>query len=218
MDVADVVATKALTYDAQDGIDVGLADRLGALEEEMVTFTAEVNEDGDAYMALPNANVTGKKAGDEETGIDQATHDKGVADAKAAGYAEGLAAGAAAQLTRINAILGSDEAKTRPAAAKQVAMASDMSVDAAKGFLAGMPEEKPVVAAVEPKNGAAVTGKTEGRNHFAEAMNNGQSPNVGSGEEQEDEDTNPNAKTDKTVNGILASFGAEAGIRAKKTA
>jgi signal peptide peptidase SppA len=214
MDVEDVVATQALTYDAQDGIDVGLADRLGALEEEMVTFTSEVNEDGDAYMAQPN--VTGQKPGTEDTGIDQATYDKGVADAKAAGYAEGLTAGATAQLDRINAIMGSDEAKTRPVAAKQVAMASNMTLDQAKGFLAGMPEEKPVVATAEQKP-APVAGKIEGRNHFAEAMNNGQQPNVGSGEDETQEDS-AEAKTDKSVNSILASYGNEAGISKKKSA
>lgn len=165
-------------------------------------------------MAL-QPNVTGKKAGEEDGAIDQATYDRGVTEARAAGHAEGLAAGAAAQLTRINAILGSDEAKTRPAAAKQVAMASDMSVDAAKGFLAGMPEEKPVVATTEqPK---PVNGKVEGRNHFAEAMDNGKQPNVGSGNDETQEDT-AEAKTDKSVNSILASFGNEAGIAPKKSA
>lgn len=47
----------------------------------------------------------------------------------------------AAERERISAIKALDEAKERPVAAENVAMNSDMTVDQAKSFLAGMPVE-----------------------------------------------------------------------------
>lgn len=218
MSEEEVVALKAYTYDADEAVENGLADRVGALEEELVVFTTEVNEDGDEYMATPQANVTGKKAGDDGEGIDQATYEKGLTDAKAEGKAEGITEGMTAQKDRISAIIGSEEAKTRPAAALHCALNSDMTVEQTAKFLAGLPAEK-AAPAVEGA-GATETGKpktnagtkVEGRNHFTESMNNGQQPNVGSG--TEDEDTGD--ESEKATNSILGVLAQATGAGKKK--
>lgn len=210
MDVDTIVALKAYTYDADDALENKLADRIGALDDEMVVFTTEVNETGDEFMSI-QGNVTGKGPNNTESGIDQATYDKGLTDAKAAGKAEGVTEGMAAQKTRFSAIIACEAAKTRPAAALHCALESDMSVEQTEKFLAGLPEEKPVVAAVvedKPKDKA-------NRNHFAEHMSTTGQPNVGSGEEA-DEDEGDGDKAVKNSNEILAAFGTATGRGPKK--
>ena len=53
-------------------------------------------------------------------------------------------------------ILGCEEAKTRPAAAK-MAVTAGMDVEAAKTSLAAMPEEKPAAATSEPEGNGQTT-------------------------------------------------------------
>jgi len=165
-----VRATEALTFDAQDSTAQGFADRIGALEEEMVIFTNEVAE-----------------AEDEQMSITQEQMDKAVAAAKVEGVAEGTAAGleagrvegSTAERTRVTAIMGSDEAKNRPAAAQ---MMVDLGVPADKASeqLAKLPEEK----ASAPKGKEEAKGKKSG---FEAAMENG-NPEVGAegGDEEKD--------------------------------
>lgn len=205
MEDKDVRATEALTYDAQDGKDIGLSDRIGALEEEMVVFSTEVAT-GDEFMAVQD-NVTGKKpgGGDEATGIDQATHDAAVASATA----EGQKAGATAERTRISGILASEEGQKRPKAALSFALKTDMSVEAAQAVLSDLPEEK-----AETTQGVDAKGNVK-RDHFAEAMGN--TPKLESGEggdggEGGDDPDSPEAK----ASSILAAYGREAGAAPKK--
>lgn len=210
----DVIALKAYTYDVDEAIENKLADRKGALEEEMVIFTEEVNE-GDEFMAGTQGNVTGKKAGDDGEGIDQATYNKGITDAKAEGHADGLAEGMAAQKTRISAIMDSEEGKKRPTAAFGAAMDTDMTAEQANKFLARLPVETP-----EKKEEAKSTDEGDGkqktkanRNHFEEHMSNSKQPNVGTGEDDEDEGDD----TDKAVGNILGAYGASTGSGKQKS-
>tara|TARA_Y100000593_G_scaffold83521_2_gene157517 strand:- start:18644 stop:20020 length:1377 start_codon:yes stop_codon:yes gene_type:complete len=168
--------TEALTFDAEDSTARGLADRIGALDEEMVTFIQEVTE-----------------AEEEQMAITQEQLDKAVADARAEGHAEGLKAGKAegetagqtAERERAAAIMGSEEAKTRPAAAR---MMVDLGVPADKASeqLAKLPEE-----ATAPKTGddqgqgqgqqtqgQGQGQQTQGKSAFELAMENG-NPDVG---------------------------------------
>ena len=198
--------TEALTYDAQDGKDVGLSDRIGALEEEMVVFSTEVAT-GDEFMAQDN--VTGKKpaaGGEEATGIDQATHDAAVASATA----EGQKAGATAERARINGILASEEGQKRPKAALSAALKTDMTVEQATAFLGDLAEEK-----AEAPTGTDAKGNAK-RDHFAEAMNNG-TPKVTAGETADDGGEDDDADSpDAKANSILAAYGREAGVAPKK--
>lgn len=124
-----VRATKALTYDAQDSIAVGFADRQGALDEEIVAYATEATQMENEQM----------------TTYTQEQYDAAVASARTEGAttarAEGHAAGVKAERDRVSAIMGSDEAKKRPAAAQALAD-SGIEADAAISALGRMPEEK----------------------------------------------------------------------------
>ena len=68
-----------------------------------------------------------------DAGITQAQMDAAVSTARAEG--------AKSERTRISTIMDSDAAKDRPAAARHVALNSDMNANAAATFLAGLPKE-----------------------------------------------------------------------------
>lgn len=215
MEEDEVRATEALTYDAEESITVRFADRIGSLEEELVVFATEATE-GDEYMATPaQPNVTGKKTGGEEqaTGISQEDFDAGVASARA----EGETTGAAAERTRISAILGSEEAKTRPAAALNVALRTGMSAAEAAEFLKAMPEEKQA-ASQAPDTTAATTTTTSkpkaGTTHFDQFMERTTNPDITASAGSENEGGSGDEAD--TSNSILASYGAAAGIRPTK--
>jgi signal peptide peptidase SppA len=210
MDEEDVKATEALTYDAEEATANGLADRIGALDEELVVFSEDVAQQGDDFMAETQANTTGKKDGSDDS-VSLSAHNKAVNDARAEGVAAGKAEASTAERTRIAAILGSDEAKTRSKAAMNVAMKTGMSLEDAKAFLADMPEEK---AEAAPQTDA--TGKNQGRNHFAEAMDKGKSPDVGSGDSTDANATGEEDTTQGRVNSILSAYGGEAGVGPSK--
>lgn len=72
--------------------------------------------------------------------------------ARAEGRAEGMKAGAVQERTRISAILDSDVAKTRPAAARMLAFDTDKDADSAAASLAKLPEE---AASAAQQNGTA---------------------------------------------------------------
>lgn len=134
MGEAEVRETKALTYDAEDSINVGFADRIGALEEEMVIFRDEV-----------------AAAEDEQMSITQEQMDAAVATARAEGVqtgkAEGKTEGATAERTRLKAIIGSEQGKARPKAALALALNSSDSAETVLATLSELPEEKAEAAA-----------------------------------------------------------------------
>lgn len=204
MDEKAVRATEALTYDAKDAIEIGLADRIGSLEEEMVLFSEEIDV-GDEQMATDTT----------KDGIPQAKVDELVTAAKAEGNAEGMKAGATAERTRISAILASDEGKKRPKAAMSLAMKTALSLEEATASLADMPEEKAEAApatTTEP-GGKKPAAKT---NHFEDAMNKDGGANVGGGEGgEDDEDVSDSAKAS---NSILRDFAAHTGLKRKDKA
>ncbi len=198
--------TEALTYDAEDGIEVGFADRLGALEDEMALF-AEDTSAGDEQMA----NTYTQEQYDTAVA---AARTEGHTAGKAEGVTEGKAAGAKAAKERQDAILGSDAAKTRPKAAVRV-LKTGMSAEEAVAFLEDSDEEKPAATVVEPKLDAAgkpIKEKAE-RNHFQEAMKTG-NPEIGG--EGGDDDEAQGDETASNVSSILGAYGSQAGI--KKTA
>ena len=102
----------------------------------------------------------------DNSAVEQAATDEALASAKAAGVTEGAAQGAAAERERIAAILDSDVAASRPTAARQVALNTDMAMDKALAFLAALPEEKKEEAASATSS-------------FEAAMNSGANPELG---------------------------------------
>lgn len=140
--------TEALTFDASEAVEVGFADRIGTLEEELAA-QSEAEQESEPMATTPTKNPAASNEGSQ---ITQAQLDSAVEAAKAEAKAEGQAEGVTAERARIDGILGCDEAKTRPAAAK-MAVSAGMSVEDAQKALAAMPEEKPAAAAPkeEPK-------------------------------------------------------------------
>ena len=128
--------------------------------------------------------------------------DQAVATARAAGVEDGkklgMAEGATAERARVSAIMGSEEAKERPAAARALADAG-VSVDQAKFALAAMPVEGKAAA---PKGGEQPKGK--GQTAFEHMMVGG-NPEVGATVEGDDGN---GQKTDaQVVDGIFGSVG-----------
>lgn len=183
MEEGDVRGTEALTYDATDSISEGLADRVGALEEELVVFANEVAAEEE----------------DEQMSFTQEQLDAAVAQARTAGVEEGkklgMTEGATAERTRVSAIMDSDEGKKRPVAARALADAG-IAAEAAVTALKAMPEEKAETPKDEPK------GKTKGQTAF-ERMMAGGNPEVGANVEGDDEPKGDAA----VVDGIFASVG-----------
>lgn len=204
MDEEAVKATEALTYDAQDAIDVGFADRIGSLEDEMAIFATEASTE-DSEMAT--TNTTSAPAADA---VDKATHDAAVASARA----EGEKAGMAAQLTRIQGILGCDNAKDRPKAALSFALNTDMTVEASNKVLGDLPAESaqtPAAAAAEDGKGKPKAGATP----FEQHMNSTDQPNVGA----DLSDKNEGAKDDNSLSAsILGDYAGISGYGKKEKA
>lgn len=182
--------TNALTYDASDAIEAGLADKVGALEDEMVVFSDEV-EAKDEQMATQNETKT----------VDQAAHDAAVASA----HVEG----ATAERVRVNAILASDEGKKRPKAAMSLAMKTSLTLEQATAALLDMPEEK----AEAPAKDATDKGKPAATGTFKDAMDKG-NPEVGSG----DDDDAGQTDEEKASSSILADYAGLSGRGGKKKA
>lgn len=180
--------TEADVFTAPESVENGLADAIGPFDDAVAAFAASLTNIGGETMSKDNDN----------TAVDLAVHEQAVADATAAGKAEGLAEGATAERERINAIFSLEEAATRPTAARQVAMTTDMSVDQAKSFLAGLADE--TKAEAEPKDEA------KGGTTFDDAMEQTGNPDLGAGAPKGDDDEAANP-----VAAIMADYKAHTG-------
>lgn len=186
MDEKAVRGTEALTYDASDAISVGFADKIGTLDE---------------LIAASHDGAAGAKDG--IMSITQEQMDAAVAAARAEGEAAGKKAGASdganAERERVSAILGSDEAQKRPAAAQ---MMIDLGVDAdkAKEQMAKLPEE---VQAEAPNGEGKGKDKASGeKSAFELAMEGTPNPDVGA-----DAPKNEGEPEASTVDKIFGSIG-----------
>lgn len=159
MDEQAIRDTEALTYTATQAVSIGLADSIGPLDDAVAQFCADLSTPtGEETMSVKTENG----------GVDQAVHDKAVADGTAAGHSAGYAEGFAAAQSRIGDILGSEEAKGREAQANHIAFKTTMSVEDALSLLAASAKvEAPAPAAAAPE-----------KNGFEAAMEQG-NPNVG---------------------------------------
>lgn len=207
----EVKAVKAYTYDAEDGVANKLADKIGALDEELAQYAAEFADQGDYYMTTTQGNVTGQKpAGSDSATVSLENYRADVNAAEQKGLAQGRIEGSKDQRLRIAAIMGCEEAKDKPKATAHIAMNSDMSVDEAKAFLAGMPVEQAAAPVVDPK--ANPNGTKAQRNHFQERMDADNHPNVGATDGNGSGNGDEPTAEDK-ANSILAAFGAHTGIK-----
>lgn len=190
LDEEAVRATEALTYDAQESVEIGFADAVVNVEEELAAMRSA------AYMERETMTKTTTAAAptDGEAMITQVQADALVQSART----EAAEEAATAERTRIEAILTSDAAKTRPASASKLAFnpkLAGLSAEDVTAMLADLPEE--AKAATEPKDDKAHgTGKT-----FGDAMKESGNPNVG------DDDTGGKGNDDADASAsILADY------------
>lgn len=142
--------TKALTYSAEEAVNLGFAHEIRAFDDALAAFSGGLSPTvGEEKMSTP-----------EQAALGQADLD--------AARADGRKEGATAERERIQAILGCDEAANRRDLAFHLSMNTEQSVESAKGILAASPEK--VEKAAEPAAGKD--------NAFAKAMEKG-NPELG---------------------------------------
>ena len=186
MDEKAVRKTEAATFMATEAVENGLADEVASFEDAFAAFTAKVNSNDEEDVMAEN-----QKAQITEDALAAA-----VTAARAEGVAEGTKHGAAAAMTRIKAIIESDEGKKRPSAALNAALKTSMSAEEATEFLSTLADETAKVEAPAPV-GAGV-----GAQVFTAAMNGTQNPQVGAGEGQQ------NAKNEQDEqSALIRSYG-----------
>lgn len=133
---ADVRATEARTYLGEEAISLGLADRVGTIDDVLADLTpASRGKSSKRKEKSVDPNKT-EPAADAPKGVPQAEHDTAVAAART----EGEKAGATAAQTRIAAILRSEAAKGRADQAMTLALDTTVSAEEAEKILAAAPK------------------------------------------------------------------------------
>lgn len=148
IDEEAVRATEALCFTASEALSNKLADAIGSLDDSLAAFAADLNtKQGGTIMSK-----------DKDTAaVDQATVDAARNEGVTQGKAEGKAEGAQVERTRIKGIMALDAAKNRHAAALNIALESDMTVEQAESLLAKLPEDQKPAASKDVFD-AAMTG------------------------------------------------------------
>lgn len=148
-----ILAMEAGTYIGADAVAIGLADAVGSFEgvlsdlsgrtarttlkpkgKTMTTETTYTQAQLDASVLA--AVTTAKTEAADAANVVAASHET----ALTAAVAKATTDATAAERARINAIVTSEDAKGREASALHFAMTTDLSVDAAKAALAGVPK------------------------------------------------------------------------------
>lgn len=131
LDAKKVRATEALTFTASEGIENGLADAVGPLDDAVAAFAADLSQP---------AQQEEEQMTEKTSAVDQAALETAVAAARAEGHAEGMKVGAEGERNRISAIVDSPEGKSRPATARMLVKLG-VAADAAIEQMKGVPEE-----------------------------------------------------------------------------
>lgn len=200
MDEQAVRDTEALTYDVSNAVDIGFADRVGSMKEELAAISQKADLEG--YTMATTTQKT-PASQNESASITQEQMDAAVATAKT----EGVKEGEAQERARITGILNSDEAKTRPAAAR-MAVNAGMTVEAALASLKDMPEENAAAPAPAPapkQENASAPAPTPFASHMS-------GTDVGADIED------PKASGQTTSDDLLGSFAALTGRDMRKKA
>lgn len=183
--------TEALTYDADESVEVGFADKIGAFDEELAIFSEDADGDGEGPMTEKT----------QTPAITQEALDTAVAAAKT----EGAKEGATAERERFKAVMASEHYAGREALATKMLTTTALSAEEVVGLL----EDAPKATAAAPKTEGKP--KTE-RNHFKERMDREGGAGVeAEGDEDEGQDT-----PEKASASILTSFRAAGGSTVKK--
>lgn len=150
-----VRATQALTYSADEAVEIGFAHEVRPIDEALAAFH------GGSTVTAGDITMS-KQEQQTPSAITQADLD--------AARAEGRKEGASAERERIQGILASDEAQNRRELGFHLSMNTEMTVEAAKGILAASPEK--------PEQAAAAAAPAAPGADFAAAMQNG-NPEIG---------------------------------------
>lgn len=196
LDEASIRETKALCFSANEAIENGLADQVATLEDGEAAFAADIteNEEEDEQMKeFTKAELDAARAEGFEAGKAQGVTE-GTAAGKAEGATNGKTEGRTEERARIGAILATDNGKTRPLAALNVALETDMDAEKANTFLGKFPEESTETASAP--------------GDFRQAMNSTGNPNVGDGGNKGEGDE------EASISELGAQFGL-AGIKRK---
>lgn len=183
-----VRATEADFYTSQEAVQNGLADRVGTLG----------NLSADAENSPETEDDTMSK--EDTPAVDKAAHDAAVAKAAEDGRAQGVSA----ERERIAAILDSDEAKARPAAARMLAFDTDKEPDAAKASLAKLPEEVNQSGPAETGEGQS---QARGASTFENQMATTPNPNLAATDTKDGQDEATDADV---ADAIFTSAGYQA--------
>lgn len=152
MDAKDVRDTEALTYNAEDALELGLIDAVATPQAAIAAFLTELSG------STTQKGKTMTQAAAPEAGKTAALTTEDVTKAAAAARV--------AERERMSAITGCDEAKDKPKLASHIAMNTEMSVDDAKKMLAAAAPE--VTSAAAPAPQAPAKAEVDG---FQAAMN-----------------------------------------------
>lgn len=190
-----VRATEARCFMAPQALSNGLADTIGSLDDSLADFSASlIPQQGELPMAestqaeTPNPVDTDAIRAEAET------------QGHAAGLVEGTAQGATAERDRIAAILNSDVASKRPAAARMLAFDTDKDADSAIAALGKLPEEQ---------SSSSQTSAGAPKGMFAAAMSGSDNPDLGeNGEDDTDAQTDGRDAVALFRSIGLAGFGA----------
>lgn len=156
-----VKGTEALTYAGASAIEIGLADAVQPPREALAAFIDELKEKPAGAMTMSTEQTpkeTAQQAAPSQADLDAAR-----------------AEGATAERERIKSIMGSEQAKARPATAAKLAYSTAMSAEEANTFMADLPEEQQTPAAEAPSE---QTPAARGRSAFAEAMDTTPNPGI----------------------------------------
>jgi signal peptide peptidase SppA len=160
-----ILATEADWYPGQDGIRLGLADRLGTFEQALREFKAELDGRTSVSFSSSPSEITGKENSVMNSGTTaepkaaETPETKSPPNQPAPQANADSSVGRTVERERIRAILGCEEAKGRESLARTIALETDSEPEQARKLLAAAP--------------------VESRNSFAEAMARVKNPEVG---------------------------------------
>ncbi len=137
---AAVRGTEAGVFMGADAVKIGLADRVGTIDDALGTLpepavTGQFYSFQGSYMGTPNETVS-RASHDSALASLRAELESGTASTVTAARTEGEKAGAAAERARISGILGHAEAKERANQAHHLAFSTSMTVEDAVGLMA----------------------------------------------------------------------------------
>lgn len=162
MDAAAVRATQARVYRGEAAVNLGLADRVGTVDEVISQLAAarpralSVGPTARANATDKGASMSGNTAGGQpaaETTAATAAPTIAAADLEAA-RAEGRAAGVTAERERTAAILGHERATANLNLALQCITAG-LTIEQSSAILGALPATQPAAAATQPANAFA---------------------------------------------------------------